>query len=210
MRIFFAVLVVANLLLAGYALFAPQPRNPDAALLDAQLNADQIRVVPPRPAVIPSRQGACIEWGAFSAAELALAREAIGALGLGARVSPVEVQTIAGWWVYIPPLKSKADVERRVAELGQQGIKEYFAIDNGGDMNNAISLGIFKSEEAANHYLQALLGKGVRSAQVGRRDHRVTQTAFQVRNPDPATAARMAELTTRFPGSELKAKDCPG
>ena len=139
-----------------------------------------------------------------------MAREAIGALDLGARVSPVEVQTIAGWWVYIPPLKSKADVERRIAELSEQGVKEYFAVDNGGEMHNAISLGIFKSEEAANHYLQALQSKGVRSAQVGRRDHRVTQTAFLVRNPDPAIAARMAELTTRFPGSELKAKDCPG
>ena len=210
MRILFAVLVVANLLLAAYVLFAPQPRNPDAALLDAQLNADQIRIVPPRPAVIPSRPSACIEWGAFSAAELPLAREAIAALNLGARVSPVEVQTIAGWWVYIPPLKSKAEVERRVAELGQQGVKEYFAIDNGGDMHNAISLGIFKSEEAANHYLQALQDKGVRSAQVGRRDHRVTQTGFLIRNPDPAISARMAELATRFPGSELKAKDCPG
>ena len=209
-RILFAVLVVANLLLAAYALFAPQPRNPDAALLDSQLNPEQIRIVPPRPAVIPSHQGACIEWGAFSAAELPVARDAIAALDLGARVSSMEVQTVAGWWVYIPPLKSKAEVERRIAELSAQGVKEYFAVDNGGEMHNAISLGIFKSEEAANHYVQVLQSKGVRSAQVGRRDHRVTQTAFLVRNPDPATSARMAELTTRFPGSELKAKDCPG
>ena len=80
MRLLFAVLVVANLVLAAYALFAPQPRSPDAALLDSQLNADKIRIVPPRPAVVPARQGACIEWGTFSAAELPVAREAIGAL----------------------------------------------------------------------------------------------------------------------------------
>jgi hypothetical protein len=77
-------------------------------------------------------------------------------------------------------------------------------------MRNAISLGIFKSEEAASKYLETLRDKGVRSARVGPREHRVTQTAFLVRNPDPAISARMAELTTRFPGSELKAKDCPG
>ena len=99
--------------------------------------------------------------------------------------APVEVQTIAGWWVYIPPLKSKAEVDRRIAELSEQGVNEYFAVENGGEMHNAISLGIFKSEEAANNYLQTLRNKGVRSAQVGRRDHRVTQTAFLVRNPDP-------------------------
>ncbi len=210
MRLLFALLVTANLLLAAYALFAPQARSPDAGLVDTQLNADKIRIVPPRPAVIPSRQGACIEWGAFSAAELPVAREAIGALELGARVSPVEVQMIAGWWVYIPPLKSRAEVERRIAELSEQGVDEYFAVENGGELHNAISLGVFKTEEAASNYLQALRNKGVRSAQVGRRDHRVSQTAFLVRNPDPAISARMAELTTRFPGSELKAKDCPG
>jgi SPOR domain len=210
MRALFVVLVVANLLLAAYALLTPLPRSPDAGLLDSQLNADKIRIVPPRPAVIPARQGACIEWGAFSAAELPAAREAIGALDLGARVSAVEVQTIAGWWVYIPPLKSRAEVERKVAELTELGVDEYFTVENGEEMRNAISLGIFRSEEAANNYLQTLRDKGVRSAQVGRRDHRVTQTAFLVRNPDPAISARMAELTTRFPGSELKAKDCPG
>ena len=210
MRVLFALLVVANLALAAYALFAPQPHSPDAALVDSQLNADKIRVVPPRPAVVPSRPGACIEWGPFSPSELPAAREAIATLDLGARASTVEVQAIAGWWVYIPPLKSKAEVERRIAELSEQGVTEYFAVENGGDMHNAISLGIFKSEEAANNYLQALRDKGVRSAQVGRRDHRVTRAALLVRNPDAAISARMVELATRFPGSELKAKDCPG
>jgi hypothetical protein len=209
MRLLFAVVVVANLLLAAYALLAPAPRSPDAALLDSQMNADQIRIVPPRPAVIPSRQGACIEWGAFSAADLPAARDAIGALNLSSHVSSVEVQTVAGWWVYIPPLKGRAEVERATAELKERGVNEYFAVENGGEMHNAISLGIFKSEDAASNYLQMLRGKGVRSAQVGRRDHRVTQTAFLVRNPDAAISARMAELATRFPGSELKAKDCP-
>lgn len=210
MRALFAALVIANLLLAAYALLTPEPRSPDAGLLNSQLNADKIRIVPPRPVVVPSSQGACIEWSAFSAAELPVARDAIGALGLGPRVSTVEVQVVAGWWVYIPPLKSRAEVERRIAELAERGVNEYYAVESAGEMRNAISLGIFKSEEAANNYLQTLRSKGVRSAEVGRRDHRVTRTAFLVRNPDPAASARMAELATRFPGSELKAKDCPG
>jgi hypothetical protein len=210
MRVLFALLVVANLALAAYALFAPDKPSPDARLLDSQLNADKIRIVPPRPAVLPSRQRACIEWGTFSAAELPAARDAIAALDLGARVTTAEVQAVAGWWVYVPPLKNKVEVDRRIAELSEQGVDEYFAVESGGEMRNAISLGIFKSEEAASKYLETLRDKGVRSARVGPREHRVTQTAFLVRNPDPAISARMAELTTRFPGSELKAKDCPG
>jgi hypothetical protein len=141
--------------------------------------------VPPRPAVVPSRQRACIEWGAFSAAELPAARDAIGALDLGTRVSTVDVQAIAGWWVYVPPLKSKAEVDRKIAELSEQGVDEYFAVESGGEMRNAISLGIFKSEEAANKYLETLHDKGVRSAKSRATpgDH----TAFLVRSPDPAT-----------------------
>ena len=99
--------------------------------------------------------------------------------------------------VYIPPLKSKAEVERRIAELSEQGVTEYFAVENGGDMHNAISLGIFKSEEAANNYLQALRDEGAALAQVGRRDHPGDCAALLVRNPDAAISARMVELAAR-------------
>jgi hypothetical protein len=42
MRALFVALVVANLLLAAYALLTPPPRSPDAGLLDSQLNAGKI------------------------------------------------------------------------------------------------------------------------------------------------------------------------
>lgn len=209
MRVLFTLLILANLGLAAYALFAPPKPSPDAVLLDQQLNADKIRIVPPRPAVIPSRKSACIEWGAFSTAELPGARDAIDTLGLGQNVSVVEVQALAGWWVYIPPLKDKAEVDRKIAELKALGVDEYFAVENGGIANNAISLGIFKSEDAANNFLAALQARGVRSARVGQREHRVTQAAFMIRDPNAQVSARMAELAARFPGSELKAIDCP-
>ena len=209
MKVLFALLVLANLALAAYALLAPKQQSPDAVLLESQLNADKIRIVPPRPAVVPSRKSACIQWGSFSTAELPPAQEAIDRLGLGARASAQEVQTVAGWWVFIPPLRNRAEVDRRIAELRALGVTEYYAVENGGEMRNAISLGIFKSEEAARSFLDALRAKGVGSAQLGRREHRITQTAFLVRYPDAATSARMAEIANSFPGSELKAVDCP-
>jgi hypothetical protein len=209
MKVLFALLVLANLALAAYALLAPKPQSPDAGRLESQLNADKIRIVPPRPAVAPSRKSACIQWGSFSSAELPAAQDAIGALGLGARVSALEVPSVAGWWVYIPPLRNRAEVDRKIRELDALGITEYYAVENEGEMRNAISLGIFKSEEAARAFLDALRAKGVAAAQLGRREHRITQTAFLVRDPDAATSARMAEVANRFPGSELKALDCP-
>jgi hypothetical protein len=79
-----------------------------------------------------------------------------------------------------------------------------------GPTRNAISLGIFKSEEAASAFLQSAQAKGVRGARVGARETRVTQTAVLVRDPDALVSARLAELALRFPGSELRAIDCPG
>ena len=66
----------------------------------------------------------------------------------------------------------------------------------------------FKTEEAANAYLDQLREKGVRSARAGSREHRVTQTVLVVHEPDIAFAAKLAELKPQFPGTELKALQC--
>jgi hypothetical protein len=209
MRALFVALLVANLALAGFALLRPAATG-EPQLLQQQLNADQIRIIPPRaPAPPRPRKATCVDWGNFSAPELAVARRALEPLDLGERVSAFEVSVIASWWVYVPPLKNKAEVERKIAELEQLGVTEYYAVDTPGPMRFAISLGIFRTEEAANAFLEALRQKGVRSAKVGNRDHRLTLTALRVRDPDARVSARLAELHTQFPGTELKALDCP-
>ncbi len=210
MRALFVLLLLANLAIAGYAWYSARPANPDAGLLNQQLNADKIRVTTPRPMVPAARpKAACLEWGTFGAGEVKAAQTALDALQLGDRASSRDVQVLVGFWVYIPPLKTKAEVDRKIAELQKRGVQEYYAVEALGPMKNAISLGIFKTEDAANKFLESLQQKGVRSARVGSREHRVTQTEFLVREPDVALTAKLAELRVQFPGSELKAVDCP-
>jgi hypothetical protein len=153
-------------------------------------------------------KAACLEWGTFGSGEVKSARAALDALQLGDRVSSREVQVSAGFWVYIPPLRTRAEVDRKIAQLQKLGVQEYYAVEALGPMKNAISLGIFKTEDAANKFLDRLLQKGVRSARVGSREYRVMQTAFLVREPDVGLTGRLAELRMQFPGSELKADDC--
>jgi len=210
MRALFVLLLLANALLAGYAWYLSLQVNPDAALLSQQMNADKIHVIAPRPMVPPPRpKPTCLEWGTFGASELRAVQAALDALQLGDRLSSHDVQVVAGFWVYIPPLKNKAEVDRKIAELEQRGVKDYYAVEGQGPMKNAISLGIFRTEEAATGYLEGLQQKGVRSARAGNHEHRVTQTAFVVRAPDVALTAKLAEMRLQFPGSELKAVDCP-
>ncbi len=74
-------------------------------------------------------------------------------------------------------------------------------------MRNAISLGSFKTEEAATAHLADLRERGVRSARVGPREQR-PQTLVVVADPDAQASARLAELAVRFPASELKSGEC--
>lgn len=207
MRLLFTVLLLANLALAAYALlFSDQP-GPDAALLTQQINADQVRIIPQPPP--PARRSACLEWGTFSDVELPPVRRDLERLGLAQRATESRVPVVAGWWVFIPPQASRVEVDRRIAELVALGVTDYYAVEGEGPMRNAISLGIFRSEEAANDFLRGLQARGLRAARAGAREHRVTQTAFLLRDPSPQMSAQLAAMAGRFPGSELRALDCP-
>jgi len=48
----------------------------------------------------------------------------------------------------------------------------------------------------------------VRSATVGEREQRVTQTAFVISEPTEAESVKLADLRNEFPGSELRAVEC--
>jgi hypothetical protein len=205
MRALFALLVIANLALAGYALLGPRRVSPDTDLPSRQLNADQITIVPPRPAVVVPRKVVCMEWTGVSDADLASARIAIDALQLGERITVIDVAPSPGWWVFIPPLNSRIEVSKKIAELEGLGVREHYIVES-GPMRNAVSLGMFSTEDGATTFLEAQRERGVRSARVGQREHR---HVFRVREPDAPTAARLGEIKGGFPGTELKSLDCP-
>lgn len=219
MKWIFFLLLAANLLFGGYVYLRESAPNPDAQLVRAQLNADQLTIVPPRekpgaPPVPPISQAAaapsaCMEWGSFNSGELARAQGAVDRLALGDRVRRIEVPVTAGFWVYIPPMKSKADVDRKAGELKELGIIDHYPVMETGRWRYSISLGIFRSEEGAKKYLAALREKGVRSAIVGKREQRINQTAFLVRGPTAADSENLVVLKLEFPGTDLRAIECP-
>ena len=215
MKWVFFVLLAANLGLAAYAYVRERMPNPDAQLLAQQMNADQIRIVAPRPAPAPAPvaaapvAGVCIEWGNFGAADLPKAQAALDALAFGERIRRTEVSVPTSYWIYIPPLKSKADMDRKSNELKERGITEYSQILEPGRWRYAIALGVFRNEDGARKHLAMLRGKGVRSAQIGEREQRVTQTAFLMRDPTEGQSAQLGNLKIGFPGSDVRAVDCP-
>jgi len=91
--------------------------------------------------------------------------------------------------------------------LKQLGVEEYFIVQEEGTLRWALSLGVFRTEEAAQARLAALRGQGVRSARVGVRDTTVPKVWLQVKGVDAALQARLKEIARQVEGTELK--DCP-
>jgi hypothetical protein len=215
MRWVFFILLAANLALAAFAYMSEHAPSPDAQVLRQQLNAEQIRIVAPRPPpasapVAPTpATSVCVEWGSFDAADLPKAQAALDTLALGERLRKIEVSMATSYWVYIPPLRSKAQMERKTGELKERGVDDYSPILEAGRWRYAIALGVFRNEDGARKHLAALRAKGVRSAQVGEREQKIIQTTFLVRDPTEEQALRLGNLKSGFPGSDVRAVECP-
>ena len=167
---------------------------------------DAPAAVSPLPASAPT---SCAEWGLFAGSEVARADAALAALGLPAGTTQRRVTEVDGYWVHMAPLKTKGELDRKVGELKALGVAEFFVVAEAGPWRNAVSLGLFKNEDAAKSELERLRALGVRSAMVTRRERFLKQVAFVLSNPAAATMARLAELQKDFPAAEIKTGSCP-
>jgi hypothetical protein len=222
MRTLFWLLLLANVILIAVIqqgwqlqdehLVQAQPAlHEEKIRLLAQLNKPDSGSSAPASASrenVPASDLACLEWGEFSGASLKLAKAALSALQLGNDLDKRQVERIIGYWVYIPPLKSGDAVKQKVAELKELNVEEYFIVQDAGPWRNAISLGVFKSKEAAQNYLNVLNTKDVRTARVGERAGKDKVTIFIIRGVDTKAEAKLFAIQRDFPGSELQKIPC--
>lgn len=159
------------------------------------------------PAVKPVKLS-CMEWGEFSGADLPRVEKALASLKLGDKLKQRHVEHVSGYWVYIAPMKTHVQVEQKVAQLKERGVEDYFVIQEPGAWQNAISLGVFKTEEAAKKYLTKLQGQGVKTATVGERSSKQGSTVLLLRNLGGTLPSQLLTLQKSFPDSELKRVPC--
>ncbi len=221
MRRLFLLLVLVNLLFFAWHQWQRSSEDPAAQIAGLQVNPENIRPLAvdtsaaqrpapgPAPAPATTAVEACAEWGVFSGAEVARADGALAALGLPAEVLQRRVADIDGYWVHLPVQKTRAEADRKAAELKGLGVTAFTVVQEPANWRNAISLAVFKNEELANVELERLRKQGVRSAVMTRRESFFKQVSYFVRDPGKTTIARISELQRDFPGAELKAVACP-
>ncbi|HEU0187431.1 MAG TPA: SPOR domain-containing protein [Gallionellaceae bacterium] len=182
----------------------PQTAAPAATAMPKSVSAPTSA---PSPAPRAAETG-CLEWGEFSGTDLARAEKALAGLKLGDHLGQRTVEYNHGYLVYIAPFKTQAGHTRKIRELKAAGVDDYFVIKESGKLKNAISLGVFKTEEAARHYRSELGKKGLKSVQVGPREAKLKFTVFTFKRVDAATATQLDAWQKDYPGSELKTLTC--
>ena len=223
MRTVFFLLLLANLGFFAWVYFGAGRASDEPQLVEQQLNPQAIRLLsaeqvavlaaerakqtaalakpPPKAAV-----AACLELGAFNPGDVARVQQALEPLALGSRLSQRRAEEIASYWVFMPPQRNRQAANQKAAELRKLGIEDFFIVQEDPKFRFAISLGVFKTEEAARARLAELRTKGVRTARVGPKETSVQKVYFAVREVPEALVSRLNDLRQSFAGSELK--DC--
>ena len=218
MRALFLLMVLANVAFFAWARYGSPPEPvADPAPLGRQIDPEQLKILspaevaaipalqnPPAKAPAPLLASWCLEWGSFTLADAPRAEKALEPLALGARLAQRRTEETAGWWVFIPPQANRQAALRKAAELKALGVEDYFIVVDESPFHWALSLGVFRTEEAARARLFALRGQGVRSAQIGRRETVVPKVWLQVKSVDPALENRLKEIARQVEGSELR------
>lgn len=207
-------LLAANVVLAVYLLLAapPAPVQPDVRALE--VNADRVKIAEPgasKPAPqarAPAATAACLEWSAFDRADLGRVQADLAGLG-AARTFVRDLGPTPAWWVHIPPLRSREEAQRRALEIEAAGVTDVRVVAENERWRNAVSLGIYKTEETAAARVARLREAGVANAAVARRDDLLRTAAIVIVEPTQALAARIAELRSAYPGTQLQAIACP-
>ena len=146
----------------------------------------------------------CTEIGNFLLADAKRFETQLSVLALGDRQSRINVQEIASHMVYIPSQSNKEGADKKATELKQLGITNFYIMQDNSPLKWGISLGIFKTDAAAQNHLANLIAKGVRTAKIGTRSQTTNKVAFQLRNIDLDAKGKLEKIKAGFPNQDFR------
>ena len=173
--------------------------------------AAPLHVLPIAPNFSPAAEipaKVCMEWGEFSGTDLEKSEKELAVLKLGDQFSKRTVEYEMGYRVFMPSLPNKAAIRKSINEIKAAGIEEYYVLAQSGQWHNAISLGMFKTEEAAKHYLAIVQKKGIHPVKIAVVKRKLQFVVFAIKGLDATGVKKLGKLQKDFPGSELKKVMC--
>jgi hypothetical protein len=224
--IFWSLLAINAALFAygrGYlGHFSGNEREPERLL--NQINADKLAIISPEKAnnaaaavaasaaaaastkAAPEVQ-ACVEIASFVLADARRFEAQLAPLNLGDRQSRHNLPgtEISSYIVHIPPQGSKEGADKKAAELRGLGVTNYFVMSDNSPLRWGISLGVFKTEGAAQNQLAMLMKQGVRTARITPRMSGSKLLGYQFREVDAPLKAKLEQIRATYPNTETRA-----
>lgn len=148
------------------------------------------------PAVAAAAEPMCVEAGPLDDARAERIREWARGLRDGLRADIERRPEPASFMVYLPP---SADAQRRITQLRQAGVADIYLIGE-GPLRQAISLGIFRSQEGARARQGELAARGVQGTRIGPGPARADRLVARLARDPVAADAAWREALIRFQG----------
>jgi len=214
-RLIFFLLLIAAIAFGFHVWLTAKTETADYSTREK--NRDEVRLVAVTSSAMAARNAedarrtvqslagaACVEFSGIAAADAQRARDAFNTLQLGTRLAERRVEEITRYWVFIASARDRKTAETTMANLRKQGVT-----DMSIRPDNAISLGVFSTEEAARRFMTSLEAKGVKGAEAGPFAKEMRELVMLIREPDTETVARLTILQRDYPGAQLRAVICP-
>jgi hypothetical protein len=177
----------------------------------AVINVTKAKVAPKPAKSKPEKSSkpVCFTLGPFGTTATANhADEAISALGVAVKQRRTEQRRPRGYWVYLPSFKTYEAARRQVNLLQKKGLKDLFIMGK-GEHKNAVSLGLFKREGAAEERYQLVEKMGLSVKK---------ETQYRVRNlvwldmivpgDKTKTVASLTEVADKYSRTNLSQHKC--
>lgn len=208
-------LLVANLLVAGFFIgrdYWPQgesgqtaPLNVDQLSLRSQAGSGAKGETPPP---VRDVEAFCIEWRGLNQAEFTQLREQFKAMASERVMSFTAVPVNTRHWVIFPPLPSAESAAAKLSELVAAGLTDAFVIKDNA-WRNAISLGLYANNEAAQRRVREVEDKGVLGTRIEIQPRQGTDYYFLIRSEDPEALKSLGGIKQSYPNSRQSRVACP-
>jgi hypothetical protein len=217
-RLFFLILLVANLIVLILYLLGLTPWNHDErepARLKQQLNSERIRVLTEQEQAAQSALSAgeknssikCLQVGTFNKQNTAAFENRLARLELTDLPKKIMVSEEGTFMVFLPPLKKgQTATQKRMDELRKFGFADLHFIQDQSARRGGISLGVFRKLELAQLQLEHAHRIGATDARIENYTMTVTRTAYQLRGLPTKAKPQLADILTEFAGTEIS--DC--
>ena len=164
---------------------------------------------PKKPKPVKLAKPACFTLGPFKTSAAAdQADKSISTLNVDVNQRQASQRRPRGYWVYLPAFKTYNAARRQVNLLQKKGLKDLFIMGK-GQHKNAVSLGLFKREAAADERFQVVKKMGLSvKKETQFRVRKYVWLDMTVPGNKTKTVASLTEVADKYSGTNLSQRKC--